>query len=143
MYNHNVLRKKRAKLRVQTALHDLVDKVLLYTMWPNPCHMSTAEIVMSLPVYCAALNCLYTWIHEQKLLYKFLIYICGAKFVFILVWLYSVFCKHDFLPFDCDFFWAFFFFLLYQDIESEIGLNRENLIRMAMLLGSDYTEGVR
>ncbi|KAG6504372.1 hypothetical protein ZIOFF_036704 [Zingiber officinale] len=30
-----------------------------------------------------------------------------------------------------------------KDIESELGLNRENLIRMAMLLGSDYTEGVR
>lgn len=29
-----------------------------------------------------------------------------------------------------------------KDIESELGLNRENLIRMAMLLGSDYTEGV-
>jgi 5'-3' exonuclease len=30
-----------------------------------------------------------------------------------------------------------------QDIEKELGLNREKLIRMALLLGSDYTEGVR
>ncbi|KAJ3676310.1 hypothetical protein LUZ60_003722 [Juncus effusus] len=29
-----------------------------------------------------------------------------------------------------------------KDIESELGLNRDMLIRMAMLLGSDYTEGV-
>ncbi|KAJ8424494.1 hypothetical protein Cgig2_006917 [Carnegiea gigantea] len=29
-----------------------------------------------------------------------------------------------------------------KDIESELGLNREKLIRMALLLGSDYTEGV-
>ncbi|KAJ3688064.1 hypothetical protein LUZ61_017228 [Rhynchospora tenuis] len=29
-----------------------------------------------------------------------------------------------------------------KDIEVELGLNREKLIRMAMLLGSDYTEGV-
>ncbi|CAI9111074.1 OLC1v1011209C1 [Oldenlandia corymbosa var. corymbosa] len=29
-----------------------------------------------------------------------------------------------------------------KDIENELGLNREKLIRMAMLLGSDYTEGV-
>ncbi|KAJ4772674.1 5'-3' exonuclease family protein [Rhynchospora pubera] len=29
-----------------------------------------------------------------------------------------------------------------KDIEAELGLNREKLIRMAMLLGSDYTEGV-
>ncbi|CAO2816559.1 unnamed protein product [Amaranthus hypochondriacus] len=31
---------------------------------------------------------------------------------------------------------------LMKDIESELGLNREKLIRMALLLGSDYTEGV-
>lgn len=30
-----------------------------------------------------------------------------------------------------------------QDIEKELGLTREKLIRMALLLGSDYTEGVR
>ncbi|KAG1331724.1 DNA repair protein UVH3 [Cocos nucifera] len=30
-----------------------------------------------------------------------------------------------------------------KDIESELGLNREKIIRMALLLGSDYTEGVR
>lgn len=30
-----------------------------------------------------------------------------------------------------------------QDIEHELGLTREKLIRMALLLGSDYTEGVR
>lgn len=30
-----------------------------------------------------------------------------------------------------------------QDVESELGLTREKLIRMALLLGSDYTEGVR
>ncbi|KAL6960634.1 hypothetical protein U1Q18_038398 [Sarracenia purpurea var. burkii] len=29
-----------------------------------------------------------------------------------------------------------------KDIESELGLSREKLIRMALLLGSDYTEGV-
>eukprot|EP01018_Ginkgo_biloba_P014778 Gb_23486 [translate_table: standard] len=29
-----------------------------------------------------------------------------------------------------------------KDIEKELGLNREKLIRMAMLLGSDYTEGI-
>ncbi|KAI3793957.1 hypothetical protein L1987_36580 [Smallanthus sonchifolius] len=29
-----------------------------------------------------------------------------------------------------------------KDIETELGLTREKLIRMAMLLGSDYTEGV-
>ncbi|KAL5679512.1 hypothetical protein ACJX0J_005897, partial [Zea mays] len=29
-----------------------------------------------------------------------------------------------------------------KDIESELGLSREQLIRMALLLGSDYTEGV-
>ncbi|XP_017699575.3 DNA repair protein UVH3 [Phoenix dactylifera] len=29
-----------------------------------------------------------------------------------------------------------------KDIESELGLNRGNIIRMALLLGSDYTEGV-
>nr|GEV09196.1 DNA repair protein UVH3 isoform X1 [Tanacetum cinerariifolium] len=29
-----------------------------------------------------------------------------------------------------------------KDIESELGLTREKLIRMAMLLGSDYTEGI-
>ncbi|KAL2897144.1 DNA repair protein UVH3 [Bienertia sinuspersici] len=29
-----------------------------------------------------------------------------------------------------------------KDIESELGLDREKLIRMALLLGSDYTEGV-
>ncbi|PWA19482.1 5'-3' exonuclease, C-terminal domain-containing protein [Artemisia annua] len=28
------------------------------------------------------------------------------------------------------------------DIESELGLTREKLIRMAMLLGSDYPEGI-
>lgn len=33
--------------------------------------------------------------------------------------------------------------LLHQDIESELGMTREKLIRMALLLGSDYTEGVR
>ncbi|KAK6928307.1 XPG-I domain [Dillenia turbinata] len=32
---------------------------------------------------------------------------------------------------------------LMKDIESELGLPREKLIRMALLLGSDYTEGVR
>jgi DNA excision repair protein ERCC-5 len=32
---------------------------------------------------------------------------------------------------------------MFQDIESELGLTREQLIRMALLLGSDYTEGVR
>lgn len=31
---------------------------------------------------------------------------------------------------------------LMKDIETELGLNRETLIRMALLLGSDYTEGV-
>ncbi|KAL9230568.1 hypothetical protein vseg_005905 [Gypsophila vaccaria] len=31
---------------------------------------------------------------------------------------------------------------LLKDIESELGLNTEKLIRMALLLGSDYTEGV-
>uniref|UniRef100_A0A0E0KA92 DNA repair protein UVH3 n=1 Tax=Oryza punctata TaxID=4537 RepID=A0A0E0KA92_ORYPU len=31
---------------------------------------------------------------------------------------------------------------LMKDIESELGLTREQLIRMAMLLGSDYTEGI-
>lgn len=31
----------------------------------------------------------------------------------------------------------------FQDIEKELGLSREKLIRMALLLGSDYTEGVR
>ncbi|KAG0488129.1 hypothetical protein HPP92_006663 [Vanilla planifolia] len=30
-----------------------------------------------------------------------------------------------------------------KDIESELGLSRDKLIRMALLLGSDYTEGVR
>lgn len=30
-----------------------------------------------------------------------------------------------------------------QDIEKELGLSREKLIRMALLLGSDYTEGIR
>ncbi|KAE9449160.1 hypothetical protein C3L33_18941, partial [Rhododendron williamsianum] len=30
-----------------------------------------------------------------------------------------------------------------KDIEKELGLTREQLIRMALLLGSDYTEGVR
>lgn len=30
-----------------------------------------------------------------------------------------------------------------QDVESELGLTRDKLIRMALLLGSDYTEGVR
>ncbi|GAB4854795.1 hypothetical protein Ancab_023380 [Ancistrocladus abbreviatus] len=29
-----------------------------------------------------------------------------------------------------------------QDVENELGLNREKLIRMALLLGSDYTEGI-
>ncbi|XP_021857448.2 DNA repair protein UVH3 isoform X2 [Spinacia oleracea] len=29
-----------------------------------------------------------------------------------------------------------------KDIENELGLNREKLIRMALLLGSDYTEGI-
>lgn len=33
--------------------------------------------------------------------------------------------------------------IVYQDIEKELGLTREQLIRMALLLGSDYTEGVR
>lgn len=33
--------------------------------------------------------------------------------------------------------------VVYQDIENELGLTREQLIRMALLLGSDYTEGVR
>nr|GMC67255.1 DNA repair protein UVH3 [Ipomoea batatas] len=31
---------------------------------------------------------------------------------------------------------------LMKDVENELGLDREKLIRMAMLLGSDYTEGV-
>ncbi|KAL8471410.1 hypothetical protein ACS0TY_028897 [Phlomoides rotata] len=31
---------------------------------------------------------------------------------------------------------------LMKDIENEIGLDREKLIRMALLLGSDYTEGI-
>uniref|UniRef100_A0A0E0CWX6 DNA repair protein UVH3 n=1 Tax=Oryza meridionalis TaxID=40149 RepID=A0A0E0CWX6_9ORYZ len=31
---------------------------------------------------------------------------------------------------------------LMKDIESELGLTREQLMRMAMLLGSDYTEGI-
>lgn len=31
---------------------------------------------------------------------------------------------------------------LMRDVESELGLSREKLIRMAMLLGSDYTEGI-
>ncbi|KAM0845234.1 hypothetical protein ACQ4PT_056508 [Festuca glaucescens] len=31
---------------------------------------------------------------------------------------------------------------LMKDIESELGLTREQLIRMALLLGSDYTEGI-
>jgi hypothetical protein len=30
-----------------------------------------------------------------------------------------------------------------KDVQSEMGLNREKLIRMALLLGSDYTEGIR
>lgn len=30
-----------------------------------------------------------------------------------------------------------------QDLESEMGMSREKLIRIAMLLGSDYTEGIR
>lgn len=30
-----------------------------------------------------------------------------------------------------------------QDIEKDLGLTREKLIRMALLLGSDYTEGIR
>ncbi|GJN30634.1 hypothetical protein PR202_gb18956 [Eleusine coracana subsp. coracana] len=34
------------------------------------------------------------------------------------------------------------YFNLFQDIESELGLTRQQLIRMALLLGSDYTEGV-
>ena len=29
-----------------------------------------------------------------------------------------------------------------DDVESELGLDRDALIRMALLLGSDYTEGV-
>ena len=33
--------------------------------------------------------------------------------------------------------------VIYQDIENELGQTREKLIRMALLLGSDYTEGVR
>jgi hypothetical protein len=28
-----------------------------------------------------------------------------------------------------------------SDVERELGLTREGLVRMAMLLGSDYTEG--
>lgn len=31
---------------------------------------------------------------------------------------------------------------LMKDIEEELGLNREKLVRMALLLGSDYTEGI-
>jgi len=31
----------------------------------------------------------------------------------------------------------------FQDIEKELGLSRDKIIRMAMLLGSDYTEGIR
>eukprot|EP00252_Welwitschia_mirabilis_P021245 TRINITY_DN5382_c0_g1_i1.p1 TRINITY_DN5382_c0_g1~~TRINITY_DN5382_c0_g1_i1.p1 ORF type:complete len:1520 (-),score=430.47 TRINITY_DN5382_c0_g1_i1:9-4568(-) len=31
---------------------------------------------------------------------------------------------------------------LMKDIENELGLNREKLVRMALLLGSDYTEGI-
>jgi DNA excision repair protein ERCC-5 len=30
-----------------------------------------------------------------------------------------------------------------KDIEKELGLSRDKIIRMAMLLGSDYTEGIR
>lgn len=33
--------------------------------------------------------------------------------------------------------------LVFQDIETELGLTREQLIRIALLLGSDYTEGIR
>jgi hypothetical protein len=33
--------------------------------------------------------------------------------------------------------------MLLQDVESELGMTREKLIRIAMLLGSDYTEGIR
>jgi len=33
--------------------------------------------------------------------------------------------------------------LIFQDIEKELGLSRDKIIRMAMLLGSDYTEGIR
>lgn len=40
-------------------------------------------------------------------------------------------------------FFSCHFFLAFQDLETELGLTREKLIRMAMLLGSDYTEGVR
>jgi DNA excision repair protein ERCC-5 len=29
-----------------------------------------------------------------------------------------------------------------KDIKSEVGLDRDNLIKLALLLGSDYTEGV-
>lgn len=35
------------------------------------------------------------------------------------------------------------YFHVDQDIEKELGLSREKLIRMALLLGSDYTEGIR
>ena len=31
---------------------------------------------------------------------------------------------------------------LMRDVESELGLSRDKLIKMAMLLGSDYTEGI-
>lgn len=31
---------------------------------------------------------------------------------------------------------------LMKDVEEELGLNREKLVRMALLLGSDYTEGI-
>lgn len=29
-----------------------------------------------------------------------------------------------------------------QDVESELGMSRDKLIQLALLLGSDYTEGV-
>lgn len=29
-----------------------------------------------------------------------------------------------------------------KDIKSEVGLDRENLIKLALLMGSDYTHGV-
>jgi DNA excision repair protein ERCC-5 len=31
----------------------------------------------------------------------------------------------------------------WQDVETDLGLTREKLIQMALLLGSDYTEGIR
>lgn len=63
---------------------------------------------------------------------------------------YSIFLLLiSFLHESWIFFLTLWLFLLHillcfqQDIENELGLTREKLIRMALLLGSDYTEGVR